>query len=88
MPAPRPRHARATPAPHKPNNGLQPAPRPRHARATPASLSCDPREGGSQTTNMRCQNQLAQASTSARATNRIKRQQQRNLHNYAVRWPG
>eukprot|EP00661_Eupelagonemidae_sp_cell13_P024967 gene24967-biopygen2960 len=34
MPAPRPRHARATPAPLIPNRSLWPAPRPRHARAT------------------------------------------------------
>eukprot|EP00661_Eupelagonemidae_sp_cell13_P023407 gene23407-biopygen4327 len=43
MPAPRPRHARATPAPPKPKKKcLWPAPRPRRARATPAPLSCDP----------------------------------------------
>eukprot|EP00661_Eupelagonemidae_sp_cell13_P023771 gene23771-biopygen4359 len=34
MPAPRPRHARATPAPPQAKHGLSPAPRPRHARAT------------------------------------------------------
>eukprot|EP00661_Eupelagonemidae_sp_cell13_P024548 gene24548-biopygen1385 len=34
MPAPRPRHARATPAPLQAKHCLQPAPRPRHARAT------------------------------------------------------
>eukprot|EP00661_Eupelagonemidae_sp_cell13_P016839 gene16839-biopygen5295 len=36
MPAPRPRHARATPAPLVPDSL-------RHARATPASVSCSPR---------------------------------------------
>eukprot|EP00661_Eupelagonemidae_sp_cell13_P010239 gene10239-biopygen10809 len=38
MPAPRPRHARATPAPPKPKMACSP----RHARATPAPLSCSP----------------------------------------------
>eukprot|EP00661_Eupelagonemidae_sp_cell13_P024885 gene24885-biopygen2953 len=48
MPAPRPRHARATPAPPQAKKILQPAPRPRHANATPAPLSCSPRNGFSQ----------------------------------------
>eukprot|EP00661_Eupelagonemidae_sp_cell13_P012379 gene12379-biopygen6440 len=44
MPAPRPRHARATPAPPKPKMAYGP----RHARAMPAPLSCDPWDRGLQ----------------------------------------
>eukprot|EP00661_Eupelagonemidae_sp_cell13_P022842 gene22842-biopygen20776 len=36
MPAPCPRHARATPAPLMPKRSLQPAPRPRHLPVPPA----------------------------------------------------